>query len=405
MQFQRRREEPSSGVEAAKELSSSMKLTLSRSLEQVSYETTKNELEELGYMDFEYDSLAEALEVGAETKKPIFSFQAVLPGDIATGRDIFSHPLIVEAAESLFVTHRSTTEKALPMARAPSGRICSTRVYLLDPDTGHELVPLISGDSLTKTGLISAMIQALEARSGKVPKYLQLLLQEETGYVDLHKIGDETTTRPRNYHAVFAMQDSALAEAEFGGLDGVLATRVGAIDRQKVVEVTYDSKELSYSELVRHALKKMFADVVYYQSNEERVAAVIEVTRVNSIKAQVRQFHQVTTTIKRQYDPKHALRATPMRFVPLTDLQATRANSLIHFGKFNQASHMLSPWQGVILMRAMRVCELKAFHEVVDVPILIAWMSICNNEHPKLIQGCSDYCKTRMAKTRDRLSF
>lgn len=347
----------------------------------ISCEMNKNETEEFGYLRFEHEDLQEALKDASDCLKPVFSLQALIPGDVHAGRDLFSHPLLVEAVETLFVTCSTVTHE--PTARSPSGHLCCTRVQILDPDLGDELVPLISGDDLTRTGLITAMIKALEAMSLIVPTYLRLLLEEEQGLQALVRGHD---TRPRHHSAVFAVQDVALGEAVFGGLQGVLATRVGRIHQQHIVEVTYDSLELSYSVLVRYALQQRVGDVIFYQCNEERMVASIESVRVRAAHSKVQKFDPKSIRGQTVYDPKHALRKTPMRFVPLTDLQATRANNLIQSGNFNQAVHLLSPRQGIILMKAMRVGGQKTLHEVVDVPLLVGWISVNTQQHPKHIQ-------------------
>ena len=364
--------------------------------EAISYELTKNDDDELGYLQFAHDSsnnntLADGLAHAAETQKPVFYVQAVLPGDTDAGRQLFSHPLLVEAAATLFVATKSTTTQDDDPAppRSPTGRICCTRVSLLDPDTGELLVPIVSGEDLTLGRLVRAMIRALQASGCAVPRYLMLLGQEQEGYLEV--CGNSSgggVRRQRNQTACFGMRDPALAEVHLAGLEGVLATRVGQMKvggrggEQKVVRVTYDSKELSYCVLVRHALKHNAGEIVYYQTNEERMAAMMEVKRARKF-AKVRKMEG---EIKDVYDPKHALRQTPMRFVPLTALQATRANRLIHLGSFHEAAHMLSPRQGLILMKAMRVTAQKSLHEVVDVAILLAWTSVCNEEHPTILQ-------------------
>ena len=75
------------------------------------------------------------------------------------------------------------------------------------------------------------------------------------------------------------------------------------------------------------------------------------------------------------YDTKAALRKTEMRYIPLTELQATRANRLIHNGCFNEATHLLSPRQGKILMKAYTNVSKRTI-ETVNMPIHEAWKGI-----------------------------
>jgi hypothetical protein len=44
--------------------------------------------------------------------------------------------------------------------------------------------------------------------------------------------------------------------------------------------------------------------------------------------------------------------------------------------------HLLSPHQGQMLMQAMRAASEGTLFELIDVPILSAWRSVCEQEHP-----------------------
>jgi hypothetical protein len=58
-----------------------------------------------------------------------------------------------------------------------------------------------------------------------------------------------------------------------------------------------------------------------------------------------------------------------MRYVPLTDLQADRANRWIHMGCFHEATHLqLSPRQEAILMKSYS--NVSSRTDGVDVPIV-----------------------------------
>ena len=424
--------------------------------EPISYELHKHEHAELGYLQFRYTSVAAATRAINKYKassstsssssssssykpkpnKPILLVQAEIPGDVDIGRDILSHPLLVEAAESLFVP---VVEINAPhcRARTPSGKTCCTQVSFLfvsveeneekDQQQQQHQQVVIAPQQLTSSALVQTMVTALEQAGVTVPRYLSLLLKEQLGYeqhpsstcnrnnVNSSKSSSTTTTttRSRNQTARFGVIDPALAEAELAGLEGILATQVGSLERQKVVEITYDSKVLSYCALVRYALYQNLVNILYHQSNEERMVAMIEVKRLTSSRtftctsqnssgggdddddnnnnnnmtsAAVAVCELEDKPIQKAYDPKHALRQTPMRFVPLTPLQAVRANRLIHFGLFNEAVQLLSPRQGLILMKAMHLKAQKSFHEVVDVEMLLAWNSVCSQQHPKMLQ-------------------
>jgi hypothetical protein len=144
---------------------------------------------------------------------------------------------------------------------------------------------------------------------------------------------------------------------------------------QNVEEVVYDWGRLCFGSVIHYALKRKVGDIIYYQTSDERIAALIEIERVNE-SSKVTEF---LGNIQLDNNPKRALRKSPLRFVPLTDLQATRANRLAHLNRFDQLMHLLSPRQVSIFMQAR---DKNSFKDVIDVPILIAWMSLCDQQVP-----------------------
>lgn len=356
------------------------------------FEMTKNENEELGNIKFEFDSLEEAQAEAARRQRPILCIEAELPGDIETGQTIFSHPLIVEAAECLFVTvHPRQLEPQddenddTQHRRFFCNSSCRTRVRILDDKGIDVLTPV---EHMSTAEVVSALVRGLESYRVQVPQYLKFLLEEETGKL---QVLSKTRFREIQGEALFGMFDSVHAEVELAGMDGVLSTRSGALVRQQVVRVTYDSRRLSYGALVRHALRKTGANVIYYETNDERIAAQLEVQHFHDYrKVQQRYADDVTEdstpdikvlevfgNVRASHCPKPALRGSILRFVPLTSLQSTQANRLIHFHKFDEAMHLLSPRQGLIAMQALRAHHSKDFHDVVDVPICDAWHELC----------------------------
>ena len=136
---------------------------------------------------------------------------------------------------------------------------------------------------------------------------------------------------------------------------------------------------------------------ISYRTNYERVAALTDTQHV-------RESFKVTEfldTLQIDNDPKRALRQSPvLRFVPLTELEATRANRLAHLQRFNEAMHLISPRQGSIYMQALKITAQISFKVVIDVPILPAWMSLCDHEvlsddpevDPTDVESSTDIC-------------
>lgn len=362
---------------------------------QCSYQLRRNQyFKELGYMQFDCQTVAEAQPLALASGKPVLAIETRIPGDSDAGTTIFSHPLVVEACQSLFISvvhsigeeeeeeqrRASMGKGAVLVQRAPSGKPCRTKLVFLDPRNGAFLAEPLYGDKLTLACLAWTMVHVQEQWSSRsmVPKYLSLLCEEEMGKVDMN-LGSEKGPRQKDYHALFATEDSASCEVEFACLDGVFATRAVFIAGRRGVEISYDSTRVAYCSLVRHALKRDMATVVYFKTNDEKRAAEVEIARIEQSSVGLEKFEGGTTS---DYIPKRALRKTPLRFVPMLDIQATRANRLVHLGRFDEAMHLLSPRQGAILMHAMRVTGQKLCHEVIDVPITVAWVSMSERHYP-----------------------
>lgn len=326
--------------------------------------------EELGAITYHYSCLEEAKCEANRTGKPILCFAIQIPGDQDVGREIFSHPLVVEAAETLFVTVRTSTNDQVTsnsMSSCRSSKRCRTEVRVLD-NSGIDVVVGISDNLISLASMMSLMVSGLNSLRQPIPTYVLLMEEEACGRLRYSSSG---AAQRIDRQAVFGMEDSQIGEVECGDLEGVLATRVGYIGRQRVVQVTYDSSRLCYGNLTHFALQRKIADIIYYRTNDEKIAARMEVQRMEAKSDLV--HHTSTCTIQPDVDPKHALRQTMLRYVPMTDLQATKANRLVAVGVFNEAMHLLSPRQGKILMTSMRSATKRKFDDVVDVPIVRAW--------------------------------
>lgn len=331
-------------------------------IQQDPFRIVTNENQELGTIPYQFSSLDEAIIAASERQCQIIFVEVEVPGDTEAGAQVLSHPLIVEAVSSLFITCGvSVPRKRLSKMSIPQPDF--TKLRILDGE-GADVMPGISGEHISVGNVASAMAKALRACNYQVPIYLSLLIEEETGRQKVKGAKLQRVDRK----ATFGTASSSNAEVIFSGLDGVIGTSAGFINGGQVVEVTYDSSRLCYGSLVRYALQNIIAEIIYFQSNDERLASLLESQRVR-VKA-VLQEHEGTKRI--DLNSKQALRQTMMRAVPLTELQATRANRLCHQGKFNEAMHLLSPFQGIIMMRAMRFVK----YDVVDVPIMVAWKNM-----------------------------
>ncbi len=335
-----------------------------------------NDHEELGSIRYLCTSLTDAQQHAEKLQKPIFCIESDVPGDTSCGSEVLSHPLIVEAAESFFVStvlinpplnfddSISSTSRCIKRSR--------TRLRILDA-TGREIsnCAVDGNDVMSVATVVEAIISGLELYKIETPRYLQLLQEEEIGKW-CRQLAVAGVQKRVDRQAIFGVSDAAIGEVEFAVLYGVLAVKAGQIEHQKVVQVTYDSSRLCYCNLVRHALKRNVADVIYSQNHEERMGARMEAVGAEANPTIV----EYPGSMQPSHDPKHYLRRTMLRFVPLTDLQAMRANHLVHNGVFNEAMRLLSPRQGFILMQVIRNGNRRHLRETVDVPIACAWKSV-----------------------------
>jgi hypothetical protein len=249
----------------------------------------------------------EALSRAKSTGKPVLILFDEVPGCqtcVHYGQDVLSHPLLVEAAETEFVPvaiynnigghDREILERyGEPTWNNPVVRIVDA--------AGKPLVPRLNGD-YSKHGLAKAMIAALAKAGRAAPPYLALLEEE---------------LRPDVERAVFSMYCFWTGEACLGDVEGVVGTRTGFAGGKEVVEVVFDPRRISRDALLQIA--------------EQRRCGQSESAR--SIRPS-------------QKDDKYQLRHTAWAYVPMTELQASRANSLI--GRGADPSALFSPRQRAI---------------------------------------------------------
>ena len=263
----------------------------------------------------------------AENKPLLILFDEV-PGCqtcVRYGQAVLNHPLVVEAAETLFVpvaiynnlggSDRTVLERYKePTWNNPVVRIVSAE------EKG--LASRIAGD-YSIGGLVHGMVAALETSGHEVPEYLRILAAE-------HLPLDNPTAR-----AAFAMPCFWTGEVCLGDLEGIVSTRTGFLEGHEVVEVEYDPRRLSYASLVRHGREKGCISQAFARTTEELDAARSEVAD-----HAVKSTKRVRGSSK---DDKYQLRHSTWRFVPMTELQATRANHLIGRGRDPEA--VFSPQQ------------------------------------------------------------
>jgi len=273
----------------------------------------------------------EGIAKSASENKPVFLLFQEVPGCSTCrnyGQNVLSHPLIVEAIESLFVpvaifnNKRGADAKVLNFYREPSWNNPVVRIV---DDKKENLVDRVNGN-YTQLGIVQAMREALQVADKEVPNYLTLLEEE--------LLADQTGTNS----AVFSMYCFWTGEKEIGKLDGVVETQAGFMNGREVVSVKYDPSVIEYNDLLKSSNQASCASSVYTE-DEAQVEATKNILGKGKV-ADLGKFRQ-------DREPKYYLGKTVYRFIPMTQIQATKVNSLI--GQRQLPDDLLSPRQLTLL--------------------------------------------------------
>ena len=224
---------------------------------------------------------------------------------MAFGRGPLSHPLLTDAIENAFVplavNNRPGTDGGL-LERYEEPQYNNPVVRYFAPD-GDEL--LKRKDRVwTSAETVDRMVGALRAGDYEVPGYLRIAQAELS--TKLHE------------RAVFGMHCFWQGQAAFGRLDGVLEAKPGWMDGGEVVEVRFDPRVIDFETLVRTAQKSECARRVFVED-----AALPEARRLVGDAAD--RIEGATRDAKPSDDLYH-LNRSPLRYLPLTRLQALRIN-------------------------------------------------------------------------------
>jgi len=259
----------------------------------------------------------EAFEKAHLQNKPLLVLFQEVPGCSTAsgyGRNVLSHPLIVEAIESLFVPvaiYNNTDGHDAEILKSfgePSWN--NPVVRIMTPDR-KELVPRLSGD-YSKLGLVTSMIKALKNDNRNVPQYLKLPEEELRAKVN----GSEM--------AVFAMHCFWSGEEALGRIHGVISTNPGFMKGYEVVDVEYDPNVISYNKLLEYGKSEQVANHVFVKDGVQK--SIAEKVVGKSSVSDLSNFRPDT-------DPKHYLSQTIYKYVPMTALQASRVNAAIGSGR------------------------------------------------------------------------
>lgn len=192
-------------------------------------------------------------------------------------------------------------------------------VRFVDAD-GADLIPR-KDRVWTTDALLARMLETLAAAEREVPAWLDLYAQE--------------TLPSETERAVFAMHCFWVGEARLGALDGVLSAEAAWVDGLEVVNVRFDPERVTYGELLARAREVECASHVF-TTNEAQAKLCAELELPNSAL-------ESTPKDAKPSDHLHDLAASPLRYLPMTTLQALRVNAAL--GNGTDPDRWLSPNQ------------------------------------------------------------
>ena len=276
---------------------------------------------ELGDVEWTRD-YEQARRLSEKTGRPLLILFDEVPGCstcVRYGQHVLTHPLIVEAAETLFVPLAiynnvpGPDRKVLQQFGEPTWN--NPVVRIVDAQA-RPLTARLAG-RYDQASLVAAMQEALRAQRRPVPGYLQLL--------------GEALTADRTDTALFAMHCFWSGEVCLGAIDGVVGTRTGWRSGREVVEVVYDPDKVSLKTVL--AAGRRCADQVFVP--KDKVATAQQVFR-----------DRVTVGVEMRPSPKddrYQLTHSRWARVPMTPLQAQRVNA--DLGRRRDPQRWLSPRQ------------------------------------------------------------
>jgi len=285
---------------------------------------------ELGHVNW-LRNFEEAKAQAVKENKPILVFFQEVPGCSTAsgyGKRVMTHPLIIEAIESLFVPVAIYNNKdghdreILNLFNEPSWN--NPVVRIISPD-GKPLSPRLNGD-YTRLGLVNSMVTALKNNNVEVPQYLEILQKELS-------VNNSQTDK-----AVFSMYCFWSGEAGLGNIDGVVSTEPGFMGGREVVQVEFNPSVISYKNLVDTAKRKNVSKKVFVKNSTERIIAEKLLGGGSVLDA---------GSFRSDNEPKYYMSKTVYRYVPMMQLQASLINSAI--GSRRSPDIYLSPRQLKIL--------------------------------------------------------
>lgn len=314
---------------------------------------------ELGRVKWSRDFEA-ALREGEKGRKPILVLFQEVPGCgtcVNYGKRVLSHPLVVEAAETLFVpvaVYNNIEGADARVLESFGEKAWNNPVVRVIAWDRRELAPRLAED-YTVGGLAGMMVRALSESGRDVPAWLRLVADAsawQSGRVETATLG---------MHCFWE------GEAALGGISGVVGTLPGFVGEVEVVEVRYNPRVLSYGALLEKARGMKCADTIYARGEEQQSAAA---------KIAGDRAVPLTEEVRPDKAPKYYLSQTALKFVPMSEIQAMRVNSAL--GSEKDGLEWLSPRQRKLLRVIQAHPEAGWSESIGAADFMGAWEAACD---------------------------
>jgi hypothetical protein len=254
--------------------------------------------------------LQAGLETSRTTGKPILLFFQEVPGCSGCqqfGREVMSHPLIVEAIEAEFVpvvVYNNRPGKDAALLDQFGEPAWNYQVLRFLDAAGQDLIP--RRDKIwTVESVAARLVLALNAAKRPVPAHLTTIAIPELV--------------PTPGTAAFAMPCFWTGELRLGAIDGVLTTEAGFFDGHEVTKLSFDREVVTLDRLIAAAASAGCAISVYTETPGDA-----EIARAQGIP---------TLPLDHSYrrapesDQKKQISGTPFATLELNPVQATKVNA------------------------------------------------------------------------------
>jgi hypothetical protein len=289
--------------------------------------SSSSQPEEAGKVAWGRD-LEAALASSRVTGKPVFALFQEIPGCAGCrqfGREVLSHPLLVEAIETEFtplLIHNNKPGKDAEVLRRFDEPAWNYQVVRFLGAEAADIIP--RRDQVWEIGpLAERMIATLMKAKRPVPAYLPLIASEHS---------------PHLKQAVFAMCCFWTGEMALGQIDGVVTTEAGFMAGREVTLVSYDPTVITLPSLIAAAEKVECASMVAVPAADvaEAKAARLQVSTISGYRAAPAS------------DQKRQMSGTAAQKLTLTAAQATKVNAWIRADVARALSY-LTPSQQAFL--------------------------------------------------------